>query len=75
MGWSLRVARTVTAPRSRPFHQSVSDRRLESIYIIYNQGNLIQGMSYTGNGGAEDQTSNEDVALRLATAEGNYTIP
>lgn len=46
-------------------------RRLETILLIYNRGNLIQGMSYAD----EDQTRNGEVALRLATAEGNYTIP
>lgn len=46
-------------------------RSLETILIIYNRGNLIQGLSYAD----EAQTSNGEVALRLATAEGNYIIP
>lgn len=49
------MSRPVTTQWSRPFLQSGSDQETSS--VAYNRRDLIQGMSYTGDGRAESQTS------------------
>lgn len=53
-----------------PFSNQILIMTLETTSIIYNRGDLIQGMSYTGEGRAVSPSDGE-VTQRLATARRN----